>query len=129
MHSEDLKFYKDDEGIAVDLILTAFSLDEVQCINLDSKLPDQKMIDDIAYLISHQDKLAHKIQEEVNKYCFTTYNKSLADLKLLKLYVFPDEEKEYGFMFSTTIDREHGVGVKLKCQYIEKIGSSETAFM
>lgn len=129
MHSEDLEFYEDDEGIAVDLILKAFGPDEVQCINLESELSDQKMKDDISYLTSHQDEFLQKIQKEVNQYCIKTYNQELPDLELIKLYVFPDKENEYGFMFTTTIDKEHGIGVKLKDGNIEKIGSSETAFV
>ncbi|WP_067704993.1 hypothetical protein [Erwinia sp. ErVv1] len=129
MYSEDLKFYEDDEGIAVDLILKAFGSDEIQCVNLESESPDQKMKDDISYLISHQNEFLQKIQKGVSEYCIKTYNQELPDLKIIKLYVFPDKENEYGFMFSTTIDREHGIGVKLKGENIEKIGSSETAFM
>lgn len=129
MHSEDLKFYEDDEGIAVDLKLKAFGSDEVQCINLESELPGQKMKDDISYLIHHQNEFSQKIQKEVHEYCIKTYNQELSDLKLIKLYIFPDKENEYGFMFSTTIDSEHGIGVKLKNKNIEKIGSSETAFL
>lgn len=129
MQSDDLRFYEDDEGIAVDLILKAFGPDEVQCINLESESSDHKMKDDISYLISHQDELLQKIEKEVNLYCIKTYNKELTDLKLIKLYVFPDKDNEFGFMFSTTIDREHGIGVKLKDENIKKIGSSEVAFL
>jgi len=129
MHLEDLNFYEDDEGVAVDLILKAFGSDEVQCINLESESPDQKMKDDISYLITHQDEFLQNIQKEAHEYCIKTYNQELPDLKLIKLYVFPDKENEYGFMFSTTIDKEHGIGVKLKGENIEEIGSSETAFL
>lgn len=129
MHSEDLKFYEDDEGIAVDLKLKAFGSDEVQCINFESELPDKKMKDDILYLINHQDKFSQKIQKQAHEYCIKTYSQELSDLKLIKLYIFPDKENEYGFMFSTKIDSEHGIGVKMKNENIEKIGSSETAFL
>lgn len=129
MHSEDLKFYEDDEGVAVDLILKAFGSDEVQCINLESESPDQKMKDDISYLITHQNEFFLKVQSEVNEYCIKTYNQELSGLEIIKIYVFPDKENEYGFIFSTTIDKEHGIGVKFKNECIEKIGSSETAFM
>ncbi|URQ59656.1 hypothetical protein LQ939_12795 [Pantoea alhagi] len=87
------------------------------------------MTDDISYLISHQDGFSHKIQKEANEYSSKTYNKGLPDLKFTKLYIFPDKENEYGFMFSTTIGREHAIGVKFKDGNIEKIGSSEIAFM
>jgi hypothetical protein len=43
MHLEDLKFYKDGEDVAVDLMLKAFGSDEVQCINLEYESPDQKI--------------------------------------------------------------------------------------
>jgi len=46
MQSEDLKFYEDDEGIAVDLKLKAFGQDEVQCVNLESESSDKKMKDE-----------------------------------------------------------------------------------
>ncbi|MGQ3924419.1 hypothetical protein ACTJMU_15645 [Mixta calida] len=129
MRSEDLGFYEDEEGIAVDLLLEAFGSEEVQCINLESESPDKKMVDDISYLISYQNKILQKIQKVANDYCVKNFNKELPDLKLIKIYVFPDKENEYGFMFSTTIDREHGIGVKVKGGDIEKIGSSEIAFM
>ncbi|MGG6098595.1 hypothetical protein [Pantoea allii] len=129
MHSEDLKFYEDDEGIAVDLKLKAFGPDEVQCVNLESETPDKKMKDDILYLVNHQNEISQNIQKSVHEYCIKTYNQELSDLKLIKLYIFPDKENEYGFMFSTKIDSEHGIGVKMKNKNIEKIGSSETAFL
>ncbi|WP_455816155.1 hypothetical protein [Pseudomonas cerasi] len=114
MHSKELKFYEDDEGIAVDLKLKAFGPDEVQCVNLESEFPDKKMKDDILYLINHQNEFSKKIQKEVHGYCIKTYNQELSDLKLIKLYIFPDKENEYGFIFSANIDSEHGIGVKMK---------------
>ena len=129
MHSKELKFYKDDEGIAVDLKLIAFGPDEVQCVNLESEFPDKKMKDDILYLINHQNEFSKKIQKEAHGYCIKTYNQELSDLKLIKLYIFPDKENEYGFIFSTNIDSEHGIDVKMKKENIEKISSSETAFL
>ncbi len=114
VHSKELKFYEDDEGIAVDLKLKAFGPDEVQCVNLESEFPDKKMKDDILYLINHQNEFSKKIQKEVHGYCIKTYNQELSDLKLIKLYIFPDKENEYGFIFSANIDSEHGIGVKMK---------------
>lgn len=129
MQSEDLKFYEDDEGIAVDLKLKAFGPDEVQCVNLESELSDKKMKDDILYLINHQNEFLQKIQKAAHEYCIKTYNQEPSDLKLIKLYIFPEKENECGFMFSTKIDSEHGIGVKMINVNIEKIGSSETAFL
>lgn len=129
MHPNDLKFYEDDEGIAVDLILNSFGRDEVQCVNLEAKLLDKKMKNEISYLILNQVCFLRKIQEGINQYCINTYHHELPDLKLIKIYVFPDKTNEYGFMFSTTIDREHGIGVRMKDENIDKIGSSDVAFV
>lgn len=129
MQSEDLKFYEDDEGIAVDLKLKAFGPDEVQCVNLESELSDKKMKDDILFLINHQNEFLQKTQKAVHEYCIKIYSQEPSDLKLIKLYIFPDKENEYGFMFSIKIDSEHGIGVKMINGNIEKIGSSETAFL
>jgi hypothetical protein len=51
------------------------------------------------------------------------------DLILLKVYLSPDEDNEFGFMFSTNLDKDHGIGIKFKGLEVKKIGSSETAFL
>lgn len=47
----------------------------------------------------------------------------------MKIYLFPDVENEFGFLFRWSGDTEHGIGVKLKDLSVKKIGSSEIAFI
>ncbi|GHM25710.1 hypothetical protein EBZU44_42540 [Enterobacter cloacae] len=48
---------------------------------------------------------------------------------LLKVYLSPDEDNEFGFMFSTNLDEDHGIGIKFKGLEVKKISSGETAFL
>ncbi|AGE88684.1 hypothetical protein CSSP291_20843 (plasmid) [Cronobacter sakazakii SP291] len=41
MTAPELTFYVDDEGISVDLVLSAFGENPVQCINLDANTVDK----------------------------------------------------------------------------------------
>lgn len=47
----------------------------------------------------------------------------------MKIYLFPHEHNEFGFIFSTDLDQEHGIGIKFKGLEVKKIGSDETAFL
>lgn len=47
MKSVDLEFYEDDEGASVDLVLSAFGSEPVQCINLEADSADEKMRTDM----------------------------------------------------------------------------------
>ncbi|ADU72996.1 hypothetical protein PUG81_27870 [Erwiniaceae bacterium L1_54_6] len=129
MNSENLKFYEDDEGMAAELVLPALSTDPVQCINPESATVDEKMKNDIDFLIAKQTDFAVKIEQEAEKYCIRVYGQKATDLTLVKVYLSPDEENEYGFMYSTSLDNEHGVGMKFSGLDMKKIGSSETAFL
>lgn len=129
MSIENLNFYDDDEGMAVDLALTSFGPDFVQCINLESNAKDQKMKNGIAFIVKNQQEISIKIKKAAAEYTLKAYGKNSPQLSLLKIYLFPEEEEAYGFMFSTDLDEEHGIGVKLSGLNIIKIGSAETSFM
>ncbi|ADU72146.1 hypothetical protein [Pantoea sp. At-9b] len=129
MKSENLKFYEDDECMATDLVLPALSTDPVQCINTESAAVDEKMKNDIDFIIEKQTAFAVKIEQEAEKYCIRVYGLKATDLTLVKVYLSPDEVNEYGFMCSTSLDNEHGVGMKFRGLDMKKIGSSETVFL
>ncbi|MFK0371860.1 hypothetical protein ACFC2F_07840 [Enterobacter sichuanensis] len=127
--SRELVFYVDDEGVSVDLILTVFGPSLVQCINLESDSVDEKMKKDIDFLIKKQKIFSEKIATETQAYSKRIYGTDAKDLILLKVYLSPEEDNEFGFMFSTDLDEEHGIGIKFKGLAVKKIGSGETAFL
>lgn len=129
MKSVDLEFYEDDEGASVDLVLPAFCSEPVQCINLEADPADEKMKNDIDFLIDNQNDFFRKITAEAQLYCKRLYGTGATDLVLVKIYLSPDNEDDFGFMFSTDADQEHGIGIKFKGLELKKIGSSETAFL
>lgn len=127
--SRELVFYVDDEGVSVDLILTVFGPSLVQCINRESDSVDEKMKKDIDFLIKKQKNFSEKIATETQAYSKRIYGTDAKDLILLKVYLSPEEDNEFGFMFSTDLDEEHGIGIKFKGLAVKKIGSGETAFL
>ena len=127
--SRELVFYVDDEGVSVDLILTVFGPSLIQCINLESDSVDEKMKKDIDFLIKKQKNFSEKIATETQAYSKRIYGTDAKDLILLKVYLSPDEDNEFGFIFSTDLDEEHGIGIKFKGLAVKKIGSGETAFL
>lgn len=124
-----LGFYEGDEGVSVDLALSIFGPSLVQCINLESDSVDEKMKKDIDFLIKKQKDFFEKIATEIQGYSKRVYGADANDLILLKVYLSPDEDNEFGFMFSTDLDQEHGIGIKFKGLEVKKIGSGETAFL
>ncbi|WP_312175217.1 hypothetical protein [Pseudescherichia sp.] len=127
--SLELDFYEDDEGVSIDLALSVFGPSFIQCINLDSDSVDEKMKKDIDFLIKKQKGFFEKIATETQVYSKRVYGAAAKNLILMKVYVSPDEENEFGFMFSTDLDQEHGIGIKFKGLDVKKIGSGETAFL
>ncbi|MBU5926344.1 hypothetical protein CIW55_09120 [Enterobacter cloacae] len=127
--SVNMGFYEDNEGVSVDLILTVFGPSLVQCINLESDSVDEKMKKDIDFLIKKQKNFSEKIATETQAYSKRIYGTDAKDLILLKVYLSPEEDNEFGFMFSTDLDEEHGIGIKFKGLAVKKIGSGETAFL
>lgn len=127
--SVELEYYADDEGAAVDLLLPLFGSEPVQCINLEAHSPDDKMRNDIQFLIEKQNAFSQKITAETQAYCKRVYGAEATDLILMKIYLSPDAKDNFGFMFATDIDREHGIGLKFVGLELKSVGSSETAFL
>jgi hypothetical protein len=63
--SVELEYYADDEGAAVDLLLPIFGSEPVQCINLEAHSPDDKMRNDIQFLIEKQNASRRKSQRKL----------------------------------------------------------------
>lgn len=84
---------------------------------------------DIDFIIKNQKYFFEKVVTETQIYSKRIYGAEANDLILLKVYLSPDEDNEFGFMFSTDLDQEHGVGIKFKGLEVKKIISSETAFL
>ena len=85
--SVELEYYADDEGAAVDLLLPAFGSEPVQCINLEAHSPDDKMRNDIQFLIEKQNAFSQKITAETQVYCKRVYGAEATDLILMKIYL------------------------------------------
>ncbi|WP_426347787.1 hypothetical protein [Cronobacter universalis] len=129
MAAPELTFYEDDEGISVDLVLSAFGESPVQCINLAADTVDKKYQADIHFLIEKQNSFLEKITEEAREYCQRVYGCAAKNLLLIKIYLSPETEKSFGFMFSVDVDAEHGLGFKFNGLQLMKTGSSDTAFL
>ncbi|NUL38302.1 hypothetical protein [Kosakonia sacchari] len=129
MNSQAQRFYEDDEGIVADLVLSVFGSESIQCINLEADSADEKMKTDIDFLIENQKEFFQQITAETRVYCKRVYDSTAEDVVLVKVYLSPDEEGDFGFMFSTGLDQEHGIGIKFKGLKLKKIGSSEIAFL
>ena len=129
MNINEMNTYADDEGISVDIVLNSFGHNSVQIIYLESYDYDEKMKQDINYILSHQVKIYGIIEAEIVSYISRVYKNNLHDFELMKIYIFPDVESEFGFLFRWSGDTEHGIGIKLNKLSIKKIGSSEIAFM
>lgn len=129
MKSVELDFYDDDEGASVDLVLPVFDSESVKFINLETNVADEKMKTDIDFIIARQSDFFQKITAEAQTYSKQVYGSVVKDLVLVKIYLSPDDEDDFGFMFSTDLDPEHGIGIKFKGLELKKIGSSEIAFL
>ncbi|MEP8941147.1 hypothetical protein ABKU80_23230 [Enterobacter mori] len=127
--SVNMEFYEDDEGISVDLVLSVFGHFLVQCVNLASDSVDEKMKKEIDFLIKKQKDFFEKIATETQVYSKRVYDTDTKVLILMKVYLSPDEDNQFGFMFSTDLDHEHGIGIKFKGLEVKNIGSAETAFL
>ena len=84
MTAPELTFYEDDEGISVDLVLSAFGENPVQCINLDADTVDKKYQADIHFLIKNQNAFFEKITDEASEYCQRVYGCAAKNLLLIK---------------------------------------------
>ncbi|WP_409309524.1 hypothetical protein [Pectobacterium sp. B1J-3] len=122
-------FYKDDEGISVNLIFDACGEYEVQVIYLESEVMDEKLVNEIDSILKNQEKIFSLLKKEILLYIDRNYKNGDFCLKLMKIYVFPDIENELGFIFRWNGDTEHGIGVRMSGLSVKKIGSAEMAFL
>ncbi|KHN62586.1 hypothetical protein OI70_01665 [Dickeya fangzhongdai] len=129
MNSDDFEFYEDDEGVAVNVDLNAFNVADVQVIYLESDSGDEKMVGDINFIINNQDIFFQVSEKEISSYIASVYKSKHVSFKLMKIYIFPDVENEFGFLFRWLGDAEHGIGIKFSGLSVKKIGSAEVAFL
>ena len=122
-------FYQDDEGITTDLTLHAFGTQTVQCTALECDVADDNIRETIAFLIHQQHAILDIAIIEAQNYTARIYSAALRDLTLIKIYLLSQEEREFGLLFSTQIDPEHGIGMKFNGYDLTEIGSAETAFL
>ncbi|QQK71260.1 hypothetical protein [Pectobacterium versatile] len=129
MDSKSFDFYEDDEGVAVDLIFSAFNESEIQVIYLESESSDEKMVGDIDFIFKNQDDFFKLSVSEISSYVHSVYKSKDVSFKLVKIYIFPDIDDEFGFIFRWSGDTEHGIGIKFSGLSVKEIGSSEIAFL
>lgn len=122
-------FYRDDEGITTDLTLPAFGAQAVQCTALEFDVADDNIRAMIDFLIHQQHAIFDTAIIAAQNYTARIYSAALSDLTLIKIYLLPQGEREFGLLFSTQIDPEHGIGMKFKGYDLTEIGSAETAFL
>ncbi|MFP1868239.1 hypothetical protein [Lonsdalea quercina] len=129
MKRESFVFYEDDEGIAVNLILDSFNKADVQVVYLESGSSDEKMVGDIDFIFKNQSDFFKLSEKEISSYIDRVYKSKNASFDLIKIYIFPDTENEFGFVFRWSGDTEHGIGIKFLGLSVKKIGSAEVAFL
>lgn len=129
MNFDEMVLYHEDDGIAVDLVLSCFASQKIPVVYLESDKCDEKMKRDIGFILFHQIDLFQVIDKEIVLYIDSVYQKKLDKFTLLKIYLFPDIEDEYGFLFDWSGDIEHGIGIKIKNLKVKDIGSGEIAFL
>lgn len=122
-------FYQDDEGITTDLTLLAFGAQAVQCTALECDVADDNIRAMVDFLIHQQHAIFDIAIIAAQNYTARIYSAALSDLTLIKIYLLSQEEREFGLLFSTQIDPEHGIGMKFKGYDLTEIGSAETAFL
>jgi len=129
MKVEGFDFYEDDEGISVNVVLDAFVHSDVQVIYLEADSSDEKMIEDINFIFENQNEFFRLSMAEMSSYVEKLYKSKDLSFKLMKIYIFPDIENEFGFVYRWAGDTEHGIGIKFAGLSVKKIGSSEVAFL
>lgn len=129
MDGDNFDFYEDDEGVAVNLIFDVFNESEIQVIYLESESSDEKMLGDIDFIFKSQDDFFKLSASAISSYVYKIYKSKDVSFKLVKIYIFPDIEDEFGFIFRWGGDTEHGIGIKFSGLSVKAIGSSEIAFL
>lgn len=126
----NITFNEGDEGIFGNIQIDAFGGGPVEIVYLETFSKDQFLLDGIQYIIDNQHEIYASTILSIGDYVKNIYKKDEFDnTELIKIYIFPDEEKCFGLMFRGPVDEEHGVGVKLKHLEVREIGSSEVAFI
>ncbi|QQA75807.1 hypothetical protein [Pectobacterium parmentieri] len=129
MDIEDFDFYEDDEGISVNIVFDIFNENKIKVIYLESDSSDEKMVSDINFILKNQNEFLKLSEEKIASYVYSVYKKKDVSFKLMKVYISPDIENEFGFLFRWSGDTEHGIGIKFSGLSVKKIGSSEIAFL
>ncbi|AOR61108.1 hypothetical protein F6Q07_10165 [Pectobacterium parmentieri] len=129
MDIEDFDFYEDDEGISVNIVFDIFNENKIKVIYLESDSSDEKMVSDINFILKNQNEFLKLSEEKIASYVYSVYKNKDVSFKLMKVYISPDIENEFGFLFRWSGDTEHGIGIKFSGLSVKKIGSSEIAFL
>ncbi|AFI92535.1 hypothetical protein EXT68_17230 [Pectobacterium parmentieri] len=129
MDIEDFDFYEDDEGISVNIVFDIFNENKIKVIYLESDSSDEKMVSDINFILKNQNEFLKLSEERIASYVYSVYKNKDVSFKLMKVYISPDIENEFGFLFRWSGDTEHGIGIKFSGLSVKKIGSSEIAFL
>lgn len=129
MNIDDFEFYENYEGVAVNVDLNAFNGVDVRIICLESDSGDEKMEGDVNFIINNQDDFFKISEREISSYVASVYKSKDVSFKLMRIYIFPDVENEFGFLFRWVGNTEHGIGIKFSGLSVKKIGSAEVAFI
>lgn len=129
MNSNDFDFYEDDEGLSVNLVLNSFGRSEIPFTYLDVDSGDEIFVAGIKFVIENQSVLYELSKKEIALYIDKVYKSNDLSFYLVKIYVFPESDNEFGFMYRWSEDTEHGIGVKYSGLSVQRVGSAEVAFM
>lgn len=122
-------FYEDDDGISIDVVLKSFGDQKVQVICIESWIFDEKLGKDVEFILLNEHYFFQLIESQIQSYSKEAYGVEESTYKLMKIYLFPDIENEFGFLFTWSCDREHGLGVRFLGLNIKEIGKAEIAFL
>lgn len=76
MYFDKMAVYCEDDGIAVDIILSCFGSQKISVVYLESEECDEKMKTDINFIISHQIELLHLIEQATASFIDKVYKKN-----------------------------------------------------
>ena len=125
----EISFKQDDEGLVATILLPELNDNFFSVVYLEGETVDEHLNNTLKYLTSNQSRLNSTLSKQIHEYVKRVYDDDNPCYELIKVYIFLDEVNSIGFMYSYCGDVEHGIGIKLTSNEVERIGASEEAFM
>ncbi|MEL0618664.1 hypothetical protein V6243_17700 [Cobetia marina] len=125
----EVSFKQDDEGLVASILLPELNDNFFSVVYLEGETVDEHLNNTLNCLTSDQSRLNNILSKKIHEYVKRVYDDNNPCYELIKVYIFLDEVNSIGFMYRYHGDVEHGIGIKLTSNKVERIGASEEAFM